>query len=114
MAGARAPEPQKTARLRLAVVIAMGNFSALIDSMKEAQDRAWEPFGNPERRRKKMEKIDALPGPIKQVVHEYGWLTVKTLMDAGVKDKKAMLSIIKVILYEHSHAFRSQMQEEKR
>lgn len=72
------------------------------------QREGWEPFGNPERRRKKMERIDALPPAIKAVVHDFGWLTVKTLMDAGVTDGKQMRTVIKVLLMEHSHEFRSQ------
>lgn len=55
-----------------------------------------------------MERIDNLPDAVKQVVHDFGWLTVKTLMDAGVKDAKSMKMIIKIILYEHSHAYRSE------
>ncbi len=65
-----------------------------------------EPYVNGDRRVRKMERIDALPGPIKQVVHEYGWLTVKTLLECGVSDPKKMKILIKTILYEHSHEYR--------
>lgn len=57
-----------------------------------------------------MAKIDALPPSIKAVVHDYGWLTVKMLMEAGVKDGQAMRRIIKVVLHEHSNEYRAQCQ----
>lgn len=81
--------------------------------LPEPEQAGWQPFGNPDRRARKMEKIDGLPPEIKAVVHEFGWLTVKTLMESGVTSAKKMRSVIKVILMEHSHEYRSRFEPRK-
>jgi hypothetical protein len=81
--------------------------------LPEPEPPAWETFGDPARRARKFEKIDALPLAIKNVVHEYGWLTVKTLMESGVSDAKKMRSVIKTVLMEHSHEYRSRFPARK-
>lgn len=82
--------------------------------LPEGKRPGWEPFGDPARRQRKFERIDDLPPAIKAVVHDYGWLTVKTLMEAGVSDGKKMRTLIKTILYEHSNEYRSQFEPRKR
>lgn len=81
--------------------------------LPEREKPGWEPFGDPARRQRKMAAIDALPPAIKAVVHDYGWLTVKTMMEAGVSDGKKMRALIKVVLMEHSNEYRSHYEPRK-
>lgn len=72
--------------------------------------REWDPYGNSDRRLRKMAKIDALPESLKAVVHDFGWLTVKEFTEAGVSNAKTIRRLIHTVLYEHSHEYRSRIQ----
>jgi hypothetical protein len=72
---------------------------------------ASEEYGRYDRRQRKMAKIDALPAPLKAVVHDFGWLTVKTFMEDGVTDAKAIRRLIHVVLHEHSNEYKSRFQQ---
>lgn len=55
-----------------------------------------------ERRRARMEVIDSQPPEIRQLVHEYGWSVVNTLLMCGVTKPKHIRHIVETVLDEFS------------
>ena len=50
----------------------------------------------------RMAAVDALPPELRELVHEYGYTTVKTLLDHKVCRPKAIRHIVETILDEFS------------
>lgn len=54
------------------------------------------------KRQKRMDVIDAYPGPIRELIHDYGLHVVQTLMDVGVTKPKHIRHVVERILDEFS------------
>lgn len=65
---------------------------------RSAADQQWID----DKRRARMDRIDALPPEVRQVVHEYGVTVVNALMQCGVSKPKHMRHIISVVISELS------------
>lgn len=81
--------------------------------MQTDGQRALEAFGRSDRRARKMNRIDALPAELKAVVHDFGWLTVKEFTECGVTSAKKIRHLIHIVLFEHSHEYRSRYEPKK-
>lgn len=55
-----------------------------------------------QRRSARMSKIDAMPPGLRELVNDYGLMTVQTLLDVGVTKPKQIRHVVEVILDEFS------------
>lgn len=73
--------------------------------MKEAFDRMkaleHQRFVNV-KRAARMEKIDHLPAPIRELIHAYGYNVVKAFMDCGVGKANHIRHLVETVLDEFS------------
>lgn len=58
-----------------------------------------------ERRERKMSRIDGLPQPLRDCVHEFGWRIVKAFLEAGVIDARDIRILVKTIRHEDKPAW---------
>ena len=67
-----------------------------------------------QKRQVRMTRIDQLPGDIRELVHEYGFHVVNTLMEAGVVKAKNISHVVETVLDEFSPTRGSFSQQGKR
>lgn len=54
------------------------------------------------RRRVRMAEIDRLPVATRELVHAYGWNTVKAFLDTGVRNPRHIRHLVETVLNEFS------------
>lgn len=55
-----------------------------------------------EKRGARMHEIDKLPRDIRELVHDYGYTTVRALMDVGIRKSNHIRHVVETILNEFS------------
>lgn len=50
----------------------------------------------------RMEKIDHLPAPVRELIHDYGYNVVKAFMDCGVGKAERIRHLVETVLDEFS------------
>lgn len=83
----------------------MGGLSDELDkwtSIHRASDLGTEEARAERNRVKRMQDIDALPAPMRALVHDYGWCVVNSFLECGVTTPKHIRHLVETVLNELS------------
>lgn len=61
-----------------------------------------DPVAIDRRRAVRMQTIDAMPPPMRELVNAYGYFVVNQFIDCGIKDARRIRHLVEVVLDEFS------------